>query len=731
MKHTISALALLSIATTPLFAEESVVPAIPELPVTIVTGELWESELHNTTASVTVLAEDALEDKGVQHFEDVINAIPNLTWTGGTSRPRYIQIRGIGENSQFEGETPDSSVRFLIDDLDLTGLGTVGNLFDVQQVEVLRGPQAGAFGANAAGGVVRIVTNEPTPYWSGQAEATVGNDDLRAGGVAVGGPLLKNDPEQLTFRLAVHQLVQNGFRENEYLDNDDTNERDELTTRLKLRWLANEDWQFDGQLFYADADNGYDEWSLDNTGFDINSDEPGRDEQESLAGSLRAVWTGLDRVDVSNILSGTQTESVYSYDSDWGAGYVLPPSDSGYLGFLQVDRKRDVFSNELRFDSSQQEDALGIIDRWTIGFHYQHLKEDSIADYDDDFGTMDASSKYENESYALFGQTAHDFSQTTRIIVGLRVEQYEVDARSKGMDSGYYDGRLNNGSSSEDGTLWGGKITLEHDLNKNHTLFASAARGYKAGGANVSTFSFGFDPKTYEDETLYNFELGLRSDWYEAAVTTQITGFYLQRQNAQLRDSVGAGGFFRYLTVNGNDASHYGLEAEATWQIDENWSVSAGFGLLETTRDGYTAFDSDESIDDSLDVDDIDDPVAVQIDSRSLANAPNYNYFLRINYQPESGLFAHIELTGSDSYYESNSHDEKRSEFALVNAAIGYRYENWTFTLWAKNLFDERYEKRIFYVNNFHPDDAYARVNRRYENPANPSTFGVTANYSW
>ncbi len=246
MKHTLSAIALLSIATTPLFAEESAVPVIPELPVTIVTGELWESELKKTTASVTVLDRTALEDNGVQHFEDVINAIPNLTWTGGTSRPRYIQIRGIGENSQFEGETPDSSVRFLVDDLDFTGLGTVGNLFDVQQVEVLRGPQAGAFGANAAGGMIRIVTNDPTPYWTGQAESTIGNDSLFAGGFAVGGPLLENDPEKLTFRFALHQLTQDGFRENVFLDRDDTNERDELSSRLKVRWLANEDWEMNG-----------------------------------------------------------------------------------------------------------------------------------------------------------------------------------------------------------------------------------------------------------------------------------------------------------------------------------------------------------------------------------------------------------------------------------------------------------------------------------------------------
>ena len=291
MKHTLSALALLSSATTALFAEESAVPAIPELPVTIVTGELWESELQKTTASVTVIEDELLQSSGTQHFGDLINAVPNMTWSATSSRPRYLQIRGIGENSQFEGETPDSSVRFLVDNLDFTGLGTIGNLFDTQQVEVLRGPQAGAFGVNAAGGVVQIVTNDPTPYWSGQVEGTIGNDSLFAGGFALGGPLLEDDPERLTFRFSTYQLQQDGFRDNQFLGKDDTNERDELNTRLKLHWIANEDWQWDGTLFYAEVNNGYDEWSLDNTRFDTYSDEPGRDEQKSIAGSIRGTWT--------------------------------------------------------------------------------------------------------------------------------------------------------------------------------------------------------------------------------------------------------------------------------------------------------------------------------------------------------------------------------------------------------------------------------------------------------
>ena len=113
-------------------AQASTGPEATALPTTVVTGTLWESELQKTTASVTVVESEQIQSSGAQHFGDIINSLPNVTWTAGSSRPRYIQIRGIGENSQFEGETPDSSVRFMIDDLDFTGMGTIGNLFDVK-----------------------------------------------------------------------------------------------------------------------------------------------------------------------------------------------------------------------------------------------------------------------------------------------------------------------------------------------------------------------------------------------------------------------------------------------------------------------------------------------------------------------------------------------------------------------------------------------------------------------
>src|SRR5688572_22827625 len=249
-----------------------------------VTADLWESLLDRIPASVSVYDDQALRTRSVRHFADLVDQIPNLTWTGGTSRPRYFQIRGVGENSQYEGETPDSTVRFLVDDLDFTGLGTLGGTFDVRQVEVLRGPQAGAFGANAAGGVVRLVSNAPTPFWTGQVEATAGGDDLREGGFAVGGPLSPREPERLMMRLAVHQHSSDGFRRNVTL-NRDTNARDEFTARFRVTANLFPAWRWDGTMFFSDVDSGFDDFALDNNGERTFSDQPGRDEQRSRAAS--------------------------------------------------------------------------------------------------------------------------------------------------------------------------------------------------------------------------------------------------------------------------------------------------------------------------------------------------------------------------------------------------------------------------------------------------------------
>ncbi|MES2695521.1 MAG: TonB-dependent receptor [Verrucomicrobiota bacterium] len=667
-----------------------------------VTADLWESPLERIPASVSVYDEAALRGGDVRHFADLTDQIPNLTYTGGTSRPRYFQIRGIGENSQYEGETPDSTVRFLVDDLDFTGLGTVGNTFDVKQVEVLRGPQAGAFGANAAGGLVRLVTNAPTPFWTGQVESSVGEDGLRAGGFAVGGPLLAGTPEKLMARLAIHQHVSDGFRRNVTL-NRDTNERDEFTARLRLTLNATPQWRWEASVLYSDVDNGFDEFALDNNGSRTYSDQPGRDEQESFAASLRGTFTGISGARLTTVTSASWVDSIYSYDDDWTA--------ASYMGFSDLRRDRSVFGEELRLDSTATRGALGWIDRWTLGAYFSKTDEDSTYTNEDPDNLRGLRTDYEAKHGALFGQVGHDFSATTRLVIGLRVEH--IDLAGGGVRTrfrkgpGTFDPAVSFQPGFDD-TLLGGKITLEHDLSPRHLAFASVTRGYKGGGINIDArISPPADPLTYDTEYLWNYEAGVRGNWLEQRLTGEVTAFYLQRRDTQVRDSAGFGGSYRFFTANANDAHVYGLEASGSFALTKQWAAYGTLARLSSELDRFTLSNGSTG------------------GSRRLANTPRYGYTLGTRYRSDAGLFGQVELVSRAVQFDSNNQNEARRAFSIVNGSLGYAWQGWTLSVWGRNLLDRRYENRVFFFGTEDPD----YIETRYENRAPSRQLGVTASY--
>src|SRR5260370_15714632 len=130
-----------------IFLARPAVSADDTLEYMVVTAGVGSTSVAELPQSVTVIDRDTLRSAGVQHFEDVLGLIPDLNWAGGTSRPRFFQLRGIGEVEQYQG-APNPSVGFLIDDIDFSGVGMPATLFDTQQIEVLRGPQGTAYGAN-------------------------------------------------------------------------------------------------------------------------------------------------------------------------------------------------------------------------------------------------------------------------------------------------------------------------------------------------------------------------------------------------------------------------------------------------------------------------------------------------------------------------------------------------------------------------------------------------------
>ena len=149
----------------------------------VVVGGLRAESLDEMSASVRVLGARSMDRDGVQHIQNVMQQVPNIHWAGGTARPRYFQMRGIGERSQYAGEGPPNfSVGFVVDGVDLSGLGT-GALFDLEQVEIFRGPQSSAFGANALAGLINVESAEPSSTSERIVRFGLGGDGLLRTGI--------------------------------------------------------------------------------------------------------------------------------------------------------------------------------------------------------------------------------------------------------------------------------------------------------------------------------------------------------------------------------------------------------------------------------------------------------------------------------------------------------------------------------------------------------------------
>jgi outer membrane receptor protein involved in Fe transport len=197
----------------------------------VVTGEFRDTRINQVPTSLSVITERQIKARNAQHLEELLGMAPNVNFASGASRGRFYQIRGIGERGQFV-EPLNASVGLIVDNVDLSGIGTVGTLYDVGQVEVFRGPQGTLYGANALAGLVNITSNLPSSEFEAGARLEAGNYSTYSLGGYFSGPAT----ETLGYRLALQQYRSDGWVDNKYLNEDDTNELEETTARGRLRW---------------------------------------------------------------------------------------------------------------------------------------------------------------------------------------------------------------------------------------------------------------------------------------------------------------------------------------------------------------------------------------------------------------------------------------------------------------------------------------------------------------
>jgi iron complex outermembrane recepter protein len=669
------------LAVAPLHAAE------PQLDEVVVTATLLDTPLQDLAASVTVLGASALGKAGLSHFGDVLGDVPNLGFAGGTSRPRYFQIRGIGELEQYEG-APNPSVGFLIDDIDFSGIAMPAGLFDMAQAEILRGPQGTAYGANAIAGLVSLRSQAPHPGFEARGEAEAGNHGTYSGGLVLNDSL----GADTAVRLAVNRFVGDGYRRNAYLDRSDTNGFEENLARLRVSSTLTEALTVNVTALYSDADNGYDAWAIDNSRV-TQSDRPGRDGQVSKALALRLDYSLPRGMSLRSISTFAHAAMDYSFDGDWGND-LFWGVNGPYDFFEDILRRRRNFTQELRLSGGADET------RWVAGAYALRMDEryDFLDLYNGDvYRQLD--SDYRALTLAAYAQAERELGGGLSVSTGLRVERRAAHYRDS-----------NALRSAPVNNMVGGHLALTWQLSEGYSAYASLTRGYKAGGINPTAEDIPESLRGFDPEFVWNLETGLATRSADGRFDSRSSLFYMRRYQQQVSSSLQVDPqnplTFVLLTDNAARGENFGVESQLGFRPVPSLRLVASIGLLKARFLEYRLEDRD-------------------LAGRDAAHAPGYQLGLSAEWRSRMGWFARVEGQAVDGFYFSASHDERAPSYRLVNLRLGYEHQRWQATLYARNLFDEHYAVRGFFFANEPPD----WIPKRYIQNGDPRQMGVRVSF--
>ncbi|NRA24977.1 MAG: TonB-dependent receptor [Oleispira sp.] len=688
-----------------------------ELDVVTVSADFRDSNVQELAEAVTVIGTDKIDARNAQHLESVLSLAPNGNYSSGASRGRYFQIRGIGERSQFV-DPVNPSVGLMIDGIDMTGLGGAATLLDVKQVEILRGPQGTRFGANALAGMINIKSKDATKDTEGYVAAKVGNYNTHSESAAISGSITDN----MQGRLAINSFQSEGYMKNEFLGKENTNNIDEVVARGKLAAQLSANTNLGLSYFYADIDNGYDAFSLDNNRTTY-SDEPGIDAQETHAFALSLDSKLNSSVILETEITTAKSDVEYSYDVDWafgkydentgncdtsqGACLEMKPEAWGYSYADQYLRDYQRNSADIRLLSAEDGRIFAGTTDWVVGAYHQMRSESLTRSYTPD---PQYSSELKIASTSLYIELSTDITEQARVIYGVRAEQWQND----------FSNSLNTGSDETE-LLFGGQLTLENLVNNDHLAYITLARGYKAGGANSASVVTEKE-RIFDTEYNNSLELGLKSSLFNDELVTRIAAFHIQRKNQQVKQSFvsyddGVPDFTDYI-ANAAEGKNQGLEIESQWQLLEQLRWDLSFGYLKAEFTDYEISAKD------------DDDASKMIDKkgRAQALAPEYGLATGLSFSATEALTFSLESEAKDEFYFSDSHDEKSKAYVLWHARVAFQQGPFQAALFGRNLTGKEQEVRGFNFGN-DPRDGYS--NTRWVQLGEPRLVGIEGRYSF
>lgn len=647
-----------------------------------VTARSRSENVQKVPDAITALSATAIENRGIKAIADVIVTIPNLSIAEGQN-PGTVTMSVRGVSQVRNGEAP---VAIVIDGVQLSSPNQITQeLYDVERIEVLKGPQGALYGRNAIAGAINIVTKKPTNEFEGSVtgEYANGNDiKLRA---TASGPIV---PDLLLFRASLGYQHFDGVLTNEFLDRK-VDFRKEVNGRARLLYTPTDRLTVDLRGAYSDLRSGLSYYvalpdgMANNSSIPIQADRLGKGYRKLGDVSLKIDYE-LGGGKLTSITAYSKVHEFLYEDLDWTPVSILE---------LSQDLRVRSISQELRYTSDSSKRLRYIAGAYFLGTHRDLDTQLYI-----NFGAGPApiaptQERNKNRAWAGFGQLAFDVTPELELTAALR---YDNDHRRQ-FDPGTGVAR------SKDFNAWQPKFSARYTFSDALLLYATYAKGFRSGGFNAPTAAF---PPIFKAEGTTNYEAGFKSTLLDRRVQINGAAFMTDFKNQQvflLDGFSGAQG-----VVNIDKVRIKGAEMDLTARPLPGVDFNAGIGFIDTDIRNF-------------------DGTALYIGNRtpyvyrwSFNVGAQYSHRLaddwtlrgRIDYSRKSGEYFHVD----------NADQQTRVE--LVDARLTLEHGPIQLTAFAKNLFNEKYSVE-FFAREFIGTAADIRW------PNEPRRYGLQAKYSF
>ena len=658
-----------------------------------VTASKFDENPQTLPLSLSVFTQDSLSRNHLHSMQDISSLTPGFSfYSSGSRRTALYYLRGIGSS----GPTPPA-VGVFLDDVYLhkTGFSDL-ELHDVEQIEILRGPQSTLYGKNTQAGAVKIQTVAPGDVLNGRIEQTAGSDSYFQTRASSGAA---TDDGKFSFRSSMYYRERDGYVENDFLDT----RADNITQKggmLSLRAVPNDTLDMRLTLLGdRDSDGGYALAPLadvERNPHHVNMNIPGSHERDLSLIALNVKVTG-ERLALQSITSFTDWENHDVYDSDFSPADIMSMNDKDWL---------EAFTQELRLSSGSRRDEL----RWMAGGYFSTSRgeDENTSSFGSDgamYGAVPGFAEHamqDLDAYTLaaFGHIIQPVGEKASVRAGLRYDHDRLEQNkqiTRRMGGVPIPGMSMASDDARTEKEWSPEIALDYMWAGNLLSYARIARGWRAGGFNSPIP--GADPD-YDPEISWNYEAGIKAGGPADRFMLNLSVFYIRIEDQQLMQF--APNSVSYYFRNAGEAESRGLEAEFTARATDWLDIfaSAGYADMEYTE-------------------------SPEVDGNKLPFAPAFNYAVvaRCHF-PVGGPWQFVSqagVHGQSSTYWDEANEVKTDGYSLVDVQAGFENGNWSLRLFAKNLLDEEYAG---VVHAFPGSTALAQA-------GDPVTYGITVSCSF